>query len=216
MTDRLSLYNDALMLCGERFLASLTEEREPRRLLDQVWGSGAVNSCLEEAQWFFAMRTIQIDYDPGIQPSFGYNRGFVKPVDWLETSSVCSDEFFRNPLTRYTDESGYWYAELDTIYVRYISNDLAYGNNLSLWPDSFRLFVVAYLASEIIVKITNSEDKYAQMVALKDKRLKHAKNRAAMALPTSFPAQGSWTRSRMRYGGNRDGGNSGNSGNLIG
>jgi len=36
-TSRLKLYNDALTACGESHLASLTEDREPRRLLDHVW-----------------------------------------------------------------------------------------------------------------------------------------------------------------------------------
>jgi hypothetical protein len=122
---KLTLYNDALLLCGERFLASLTEEREPRRLLDRAWDGGAVRACLEMGQWGFAMRTIQLDYDSGIQPDFGYARAFVKPTDWVLTSGLCSDEFFRSPLTRYTDEAGYWYSDLDTIYVRYVSDDVA-------------------------------------------------------------------------------------------
>src|SRR5438270_251157 len=83
----------AQMLCGERFLASLTEEREPRRLLDQAWASNAVRACLEMGQWNFAMRTIQIDYDSGVEPGFGYNRAFPKPTDWVNTTGVCEDEF---------------------------------------------------------------------------------------------------------------------------
>lgn len=215
MTDRLSLYNSALLLLGERFLASLTEEREPRRLLDQAWNSGAVNACLEVGQWYFAMRTIQIDYDPGIEPSFGYRRGFVKPTDWLETCAVCSDEFFRVPLTRYVDEAGFWYSELDTIYVRFVSNDAGYGNNLALWPESFRLYVAAYLAEKIAAKLTNSEEKFALIKKEKKDQLKEAKNRNLMAGPTTFPAQGSWSRARMRWRNNLDGGND-SSGNLIG
>ncbi len=39
--DQLSLYNRALLIMGQRFLSDLSEEREPRRLLDQVWNDGA-------------------------------------------------------------------------------------------------------------------------------------------------------------------------------
>lgn len=81
MTTQLDIYNGALLHCGERFLASLTEQREPRRLLDRVWSSNGVKTCLEQGQWNFAMRTIQIDYDPSIAPSFGYARAFQKPND---------------------------------------------------------------------------------------------------------------------------------------
>ena len=52
-------------------------------------------------------------------------------------------------------------------------------------------------------------------VKLADKAKFLAKSKDAMAGPTTFPAQGAWTRARMgRNSGSRDGGN--RSGNLIG
>lgn len=213
MADQLSIYNDALLLCGERALASLTEEREPRRLLDQVWAGDAVKTCLEEGQWNFAMRTVQIDYDSGIEPDFGYNRAFDKPTDWVLTSAVCEDEFFRSPLLRYVDEAGYWYSDLDTIYVRYVSDDVAYGLNLNAWPGSFAEYVAEFFASKIILKLTSSEDKEAASEKRLKKKLLHAKSRAAMAAPTSFPARGSWGLARNRGPNRRDGGGTSN---LIG
>ena len=48
MADKLSLFNGALLICGERFLSSLTENREPRHLLDNVWSNGGVKACLEQ------------------------------------------------------------------------------------------------------------------------------------------------------------------------
>ena len=214
MTTQLDIYNGALLHCGERFLASLTEQREPRRLLDRVWSSNGVKTCLEMGQWNFAMRTIQIDYDPSIEPSFGYNRAFSKPTDWVITTSLCSDEFFGQPLLRYTDEAGYWYSDLDTMYVRYVSSDINYGLNINQWPDSFREFVEAHFASKIILKLSNSEDELKRVEALRTKFLKTAKGKAAMAEPTSFPARGNWSKSRNRFPNRRDGGNS--SGSLIG
>lgn len=211
---RLSIYNDALLLCGERALASLTEVREPRYLLDQVWNNDGVLLCLEEAQWEFAMRAIQLDYDTGIEPSYGYNRAFSKPTDWILTSAMCSDEFFRVPLTRYFDEAGYWYAEIDTLYVRYVSSDSNYGQNLAGWPRSFTEFVAAHFASKIVLKITNDETRLKEVLAIRKATLEKAKNKCAMASPTSFPAQGTWSRSRQRWHNRRDGGN--NTGDLIG
>lgn len=214
MTDRLSLYNGALLLVGERFLSSLTEQREPRRLLDRVWNSNGVRTCLEYGQWNFAMRTVQIDYDPSVEPSFGYNRAFQKPSDWVLTSGLCSDEYFRAPLTRYWDEGGYWYSDLDTLYVRFVSDDTAYGGDLNAWPESFREFVEAHFASKIILRLTNSESETAKVEALRKKLLLKAKSMAAMAEPTSFPARGQWSLSRNRFPNRRDGG--GQTGNLIG
>lgn len=211
---RLSIYNRALRYLGERRLADLNEERESRRLLDEVYNDNGIEDCLEEAQWHFAMRTIQIDYDPAVTPSYGYRRAFVKPDDWVLTSGLCVDEYFREPLTRYVDEAAYWYADEDTLYVRYVSNDAGYGLNLAGWPNSFYRFVAAHFAAEIALKLTGDAATERTIFALRQKYLDDAKNRAAMALPTSFPARGTWVRARQRYGGRRDDG--GSRGSLIG
>ena len=213
MTTQLTLYNDALMLCGERFLASLTEEREPRRLLDQVWASNGVKACLEMGQWNFAMRTVQIDYDSTIEPDFGYRRAFEKPSDWVLTSALCEDEYFRTPSTRYWDEAGYWYADLDTLYVRYVSNAVTYGMDLNKWPESFREVVAEYFASKVVRKITGDDGAEANSLARLKKKLLTAKSRAAMAEPTFFPPRGSWGLARNR---GPSGGRDRTGGNLIG
>lgn len=212
--SQLDIYNGALLVCGERFLAALTENVEPRRLLDREWAAGGIQTCLEEAQWHFAMRTQQLDYDPSIEPSFGYNRAFPKPVDWVLTSAVCSDDFFRSPLTRYSDEAGYWYSDLDTIYVKFVSNDINYGLNMGRWPKKFQEFVEAHFASKIILKLADGLDKEKDIREIRKARLMTAKSKDAMADPTMFPAQGAWSRSRNRFPGRRDGGNI--TGNLIG
>ena len=223
-TTRLDLYNDALMLCGERFLASLSEDREPRRLLDQVWSSNGVNNCLEQAQWWFAMRSVMIDYDASITPDFGYAKAFTKPTDWISTSAVCSDEFFRTPLLQYADERSNWFADITPIYVKYVSNDSNFGANLALWPATFCDYAAAYFASRIIGKLAGDKaDQRATLFGpaghpekgLLGMRLAIAKSKAAFGQPTTYPAQGGWTRSRMgnRRGGRYDGGNTGS---LIG
>jgi hypothetical protein len=221
--DRLALYNAALLLCGERFLASLVEDREPRRLLDQVYNTNGVDYLLEQGQWFFAMRTVMIDYDPAIAPTFGYRKAFTKPSDWRQTCAVCSDEFFRTPLLGYADEPGGWYADITPIYVKYISNDLAFGGDLSKWPASFCDYAAAYFATRIISKLAG--DKSAQETALYGPpgqpekgilgRTKHAaKTQAAFGQPPQYVAQGNWTRARR---GRRSGYNDrGNTGSLTG
>lgn len=215
-TTRLNLYNDALLICGERFLSSLSEERKPRRLLDQVWDSDGVRFCLETGQWQFAMRAQQIYHDPDISPSFGYVHAFNKPDDWVNTSAVCSDERFNTPLLQYADELEYWYADIEPIYVKFVSDDDDYGGNLALWPASFAEYVSAYFASRVIMDLTSDKVK---MDALLDPnkgilvtRKKTALNMAAMTRPTSFLAPGRWVSARW---GNR-GNDRGNPGSLIG
>jgi hypothetical protein len=60
MTDKLGLYNLALGHLEERKLASLTENREPRRVLDDYYDQ-ELAYCLERKFWNFIYRTVSID-----------------------------------------------------------------------------------------------------------------------------------------------------------
>lgn len=213
MTTKLSLYNDALLKAGERGIASLTENGEGRYLLDAVYDD-AILYCLERGMWNFATRTVQLDYDSGVEPSFGYARAFQQPTDWVNTRAICSDEFFLVPLTRYVHEAGYFYSDLDTIYMRYVSKDPLYGLNLGQWPETFRELVSYHLAAKISLKLGNSDKERDDLIMLRDKGFKEAKNSSAQAEPTQFPARGQWSNARNRFPFRRDGGNT--SGNLIG
>ncbi len=207
MATKLQLYNEALMVCGERAIASLSEDRESRRLLDQVYDTGGIKRCLEMGQWNFAMRTVQIDSDPDIAPEFGYAKAFTKPTDWVLTSALCSDGYFNAPLTQYADESEYWYSDTDPIYVRYVSDDAAYGSDLGNWPQTFYDFVAAHFAGKIILKLTADKERRDAVESIEKKRLLSARNKDAMAKPTSFLPQGSWSSSRGGGRSRRDRGN---------
>jgi hypothetical protein len=213
MTTRLEVYNSALIICGDRTLSSLTEDREPRRLLDIVWDNEGVEACLERAQWKFAMRTVKLDFDTDVTTPFGFRRAFSKPSDWVLTSALCSDEYFTAPLTRYVDEAGYWYADIDEIFVRYVSSSDQYGTDLSLWPGTFSDYVSAHFASKIIFKLTQDVEKRERVLDWEKRQLKSAKSNDAMAGPQQFPAPGNWVNSRYRFGSRRD---RGNRGQLIG
>jgi hypothetical protein len=213
-TSRLKIYNEALMICGERGLAALTEDREPRHLLDQVWDNDGVKRCLESGQWRFAMRAVRLDYDTAIDPEFGYRRAFEKPSDWCATTAVCQDEYYNAPLTQYIEEAGYWFCDLDELYVRYVSNDAEFGGDLSLWPARFAYFVAADFASRIILKLTSDEKKRDGILhprnGIRARALKEAKSHDAMAGPTTFPPRGSWSSARGAGSGRRDRGSRSN------
>lgn len=212
---RLGIYNQALRICGERRLATLTENRAPRRLLDQVWNESGVDKCLEEGQWNFAMRAVQIDSDPSVSPGFGLTFGFSKPDDWIRTSAFCSDERYEVPYRGYKDEVDYWYADISPIYVRYVSNHTGFGGDLSKWPGTFEHYVAAFFASEIVLKLTSDKERVKLVKLELKERKRDALNKDAMNDPTVTPAPTSWVRSRFGRGtpGRNDGGSSSN---LIG
>jgi hypothetical protein len=193
---QLNLYNDAMLICEERTLASLTEARKPRYLLDQVWNNGGINDCLEEADWIFARRSEMIVYDPSIQPSFGFPHAFGKPADWLRTSAISSDPYFDTNLTQYQDEAGYWWANLDTIYVKYVSNDVNYGQNKNLWSGAFKQFAAAHFASKIIGSLTHSKQVQDKVAAVREFTLLAARGKDTMNEPPGFFTRGQWSRAR--------------------
>ena len=207
-TTRLQIYNGALMLCGERALAALTEDREPRRLLDEVWDRSGVRYCLEQGEWGFAMRAEQVEYDPSIEPPFGYAYAFNKTSDWVATHAVCSDPYFKQPLLQYLDEVENLYSLVTPIYVRFVSDDSDYGGDPAKWPQSFCDYVDAYFASKIIFKLTSDKQRLATLFGQPGKtdggelgrRLKVAKNRAAMQQATRIPPPGSWNSARRGRG----------------
>lgn len=196
MPSQLNVYNDALRLVGERQLVSLTENREPRRLLDAVW-DGAVDYCLEQGQWNFAIRSQRLTYSPSVEPPFGYRRAFDKPDDYVRTVAITSDERFNNALLSYTDEAGFWFSDLDEIYLRYVSKDESFGKDTSLWPQTFRHFVAAYLATQIAPRLKNDTDGDR---LLRDYRMKKidALTKDAMQEATKRVPSGSWVNSRRR------------------
>lgn len=198
MTDRLSLYNGALRLVGESRLTSLTEAAEKCRLLDDAWDDNAIRYCLEQGYWWFATRASRFDPDPDFTASFGYQYGYEKPTDWIRTAGTWADDRGNVPLTRIRDEAGYWFADVEPIYISYISSDVRYGMNLANWPETFTQYVESYLAFLIAPKLTNDLNRVAMVEKLMSKRRVDARSKAAMNEAAGVLPMGSWTASRMR------------------
>lgn len=206
MTDRLSLYNAALIEhLDARRLVSLSENRETRRVLDDVWDGGVVGLCLQAGFWNFAVRSMQYDASPSIAPDFGYAYAFNKPDDWVRTVAVACDEYFREPLNAFNDEAQFWFCDLPTIYVRYVSNDADYGMNFAAWPENFTAYVAAMIALKASGRITGSRTKKVDLDEVVKRALATAKGTDAMDEGTKFQPAGSWSRSRVT-GPRRDGG----------
>jgi len=211
-TDRLQIYNGALQKIGKGRIASLSVNEEARRELDAVWNDGGVQYCLEQGMWKFATRTQMLDYDTTVVPEFGFRRGFAKADDWCATVAVCSDEFCKVPLLRYSDEAGYIWCDLDRIYVRFTSNHVDWGMNLARWPATFTEYVKTYFAGRVCLKLTGDEKKANEFnkprgfIELAEST---AKNNDAQDDPVKFPAPSSWVLARRnlkspwRDGGNR-------------
>lgn len=203
-TTQLKLYNEALQILGNRRLATIIDNNESRRLLDEVWDQGALDYCLELGLWNFALRSVEGTYSPSVTPPFGYTYAFSRPTDYIRLSQISSDDRFTAPYLDYRDEAGYWFMDLDTAYISYVSNDeTGYGGDLSMWPESFTRFVAAYLAKEARERLAKggiSEDRVNKKY--KD-ALTNARSKDAMEDPTKFLPVGGWRRARQGNSSNR-------------
>lgn len=198
MPNQLSVYNGALRLCGIRKLSSLTDSCESRRVLDDIWNGGeAVKYCLEQGWWTFATRTVEMTSNSDYSPDFGHQFIFDKPDDYVKTVAICQDGGFSVPLTDYSDESSYWSANQEVIYVKYISNDAAFGFDYSRWNPTFTEFVEAYLAIKAVSSLSQSDQKLKNVASLYADALKNARAKDAMNKPSlRFPSC-TWVRSRL-------------------
>lgn len=194
-TSQLQLYNTALGHLGERQLASLSENREPRRVLDNYY-SMVVDECIEAGYWRAARRTVQLSASNSVTPAFGYQYAFDLPADCLQIYLVTASAPPAPPLNDWANEAGFLRAALSTLFVTYISNDASYGLTLSRWAPSFARWVAAELAARACMKITASDNATERMdkLALRYKRL--ALSNDAREGPSPRLPTGTWALSR--------------------
>jgi hypothetical protein len=174
MADRLTIYRGACRLLGQQRVASLTEEAPTRRALDDAWRPTG-DYLLARGLWNFAIRTVELTQDEDVEPLFGYDYAFSKPDDWIRTASISDDGTFVSGLTDFEDETNYWYADCDPLYVRYISSDDEYGWNVGEWRAPFAKAFEARLAFECGLPITGDKSNRNDMEGLAEKRLREAK-----------------------------------------
>ncbi len=199
MTDKLSIYNGALTVLGERGLANLTENREPRYELDKIWDNNLRERVLQHGQWNFAARAVELEFSPSTTPQFGYQFAFDKPEDFVRTMMVCYDEYFNIPITRYSDEASWIFTDTELIYLKYVSKDTQWGLDYSLWPGNFTEYVEHYMAKKVAPRLTGLDFSDTMLMRLMKQALAEAKATDAMESPAKFPPKGGWARARQGF-----------------
>lgn len=77
MATKLGIYNDALRHLKSERLVTVTDAGKKRYELDAAYDD-AVEWCLEQSLWNFAMRATELTHDTGFTASFGYAYSFDK------------------------------------------------------------------------------------------------------------------------------------------
>ena len=203
MADRLAIYRGALRLLGNAAgLSSLTETNPTRFRLDEAW-EPAVNYLLAKGLWNFAMRSVELSNDEDVEPLFGRLYAFSKPDDWVRTAAISQDGSFREGYEEYEDETGWWYADIDPLYVRYVSNDEEYGWNVGSWRQPFAKTIEAYLAYESGLAISSDKGNRNDLYSVFTKLLKEAKTLDAVDERVQKSPVGRLVRARLVSGSRR-------------
>lgn len=196
--DKLGIYNAVLRKCRSKKILTLSENRRPRRLIDGVWAEDPIRFCLEQGQWQFATKTVKLEASTSVEPEFGLKYAFVKPDDYVRTVALSANEYFSEPFNQFADEAKYLYADIDELYVKFVSDATDYGKDYSLWSMSFQRLVVAHIAQEIVGDLTDSTTLEDKIEKEYDKRLQKAQGIDGVNRPTRFPPRGSWNNARNR------------------
>jgi len=215
MADQLSIYNGALTIVGERKLANLSENRPNRYKLDDVWDNDIIDRMMHLGMWNFAARSVELQADNSVTPSFGHRFAFQKPEsDFIRTIQVCYDEYFVLPITRYTDEGQWIFCDTEQIYFQYVSSDNEFGADFSLWPPNFTEMVEHYMAYKAGPRMIGLDISERTLESKWERSLLKAKSSDAMESPAKFSPKGGWAHSRQGFRGGR--GDRGNRNQLIG
>lgn len=200
MASRLSIYKSALRYLGNAAsLSSLTEVSPSRRGLDDAWQETG-DYMLAKGLWNFAIRTAQLSEDEDVEPLFGYQYAFSKPDDWVRTASISTDPAFQDGFEDFADEGSYWYANSDTLYVRYISNDDAYGWNVGAWREPFAQAFACYLAFQCGLPLSSDKSNRNDLYNLSKSLLTEAKTLDAVDERVAMSPAGRLVKSRLRRG----------------
>jgi|TARA_Y100000310_G_scaffold125416_1_gene124162 hypothetical protein len=147
---KLSLYNDALLLVGERALSIATEDVPVRYDLDRAYDDpAAANYCLELAKPKFAMLVGKLTAGVAatnhlLAQTYAFPADYIAYVESYDTGEL--DEVIH----RYIIEDRTLYCDVATnIWVRYITNGIALAN----WTPLFANIVSAYLAKAIAPRV---------------------------------------------------------------
>lgn len=198
MATKLGLYNGALRHIKQRRLSSLTDAVESRRTLDDVY-DGSIAYLLSEGLWHFASTTVSIEPDPDVEPEFTYSYAFAKPDDYVRLMTISGVEAMYPTLDDFEETQDYWLANVNPLFVTYVSDDTSFGNDLSKWPPAFERAMELDLATRIAPLLSalpadevNNLEKRAR-IALSNARSKDAVNQ-----PVKRPPPGRLVRARAR------------------
>ena len=158
---------------------------------------------MEAGFWAHAMRTVKLSANSGIQPVAGFAHAHDLPADFVRKYVVSASDTLEPPLDgfghgrAYLIEAGHLWSGATPLYLRYTSNDPAYGLDLGRWPERLAEAAATELAWRIAPKLTGSGDLHYRLMALKQVTLGRANTFEALQQPPQRARAGNWVTARF-------------------
>jgi hypothetical protein len=143
---QLSIYNAALIEVGTAALTTLSDNRDERTSLDVFYTDlDYPSGALETAKPRFACRTKQSTGSASAESvQLEYTHGL--PADYLSLVAIYSDAELDQPISRYILDSAGIICDYETIYIRYVRNDIAVASYSSLFVKYLSLLLAEAIA----------------------------------------------------------------------
>lgn len=197
MTDRLSVYRAAQRHIGTGRIASLTEDNEARLAFDDVWAESG-DRMLAEGMWNFAIRAVELSYDTDFEPLFGYQYSFSQPDDYVRIVNMSTSGDYLGDHEDYEDERGYWFSDINPLYIRYVSDSPLYGWNVGAWTQPFADALAALMAFKCALPIANDRSNRNDLFQIHQKLLARAKTIDAVEEGVKTKPPGRLVQARFR------------------
>lgn len=201
MTTKLEIYNRALDLLGDKRLTSLSERRWARHALDDVYDY-ALEKCLEQGIWVFALRTAAAVTTTLPTPAHGFKFAYTVPSDKVHTYILFDTASRLKDLDDYTELNGLYLTNANTLYVRYTSGGASYGGDLTKWPVLYTDFVACSLACKLAWTLTRDGELYKKLGEVREMLLLQARATYALLASAGQPAQNAMHRREFNVGAN--------------
>lgn len=199
MATKLQVWKQALVhLEKETINDTVDTEVTAVNVFANAW-DGVVEEAFNEGDWNIFKVSAALSLNLVVTPSSGWTYVFDYPADYLRTVSVSLSPYFNNGYMNFVDEGGYLHSNVNTLYLRYISN--AFVDDVDKWPTMFWRYVALKLAFETCGRLTGGTGLRDRLEKQVEKALRKAKSVDARNENNKQLGPGSWLRARHGFGG---------------
>lgn len=192
MPSKVDIANDALRIIGATRITSFSDGTKNANVLVDIYDD--TRQELLQFPWNFSTSRVKLAQLTAV-PAFGFDHAYALPSDWVYTVSVHNNDrgigtiFYRE---ENLDDQNVLVSDADNVYLRYTFN-LEDPNRMSA---KFRKALIAALARDMAIAITNSNTLEEKMEVRAKKFLNKAKSSDGIQSFPELRPRGSWANNR--------------------